>query len=139
MLLWSVSILYVIFFLRIRRPPRSTRTDTLFPYTTLFRSDRHRRGLAGDRLRLSRPTRAGLGAAAAVGGADLHRRLRLSRPAAPARPDPGPGARSTGIRQPACFPAAGHPRPCRLHRAARLPAVSLRTPATAGEVPTPGT
>src|SRR3546814_18186920 len=25
----------------IRRPPRSTRTDTLFPYTTLFRSHRH--------------------------------------------------------------------------------------------------
>src|SRR3546814_343953 len=30
--------LYCIFFLMIRRPPRSTRTDTLFPYTTLFRS-----------------------------------------------------------------------------------------------------
>src|SRR3546814_20314159 len=29
---------YVRFFLMIRRPPRSTRTDTLFPYTTLFRS-----------------------------------------------------------------------------------------------------
>src|SRR3546814_9851504 len=29
---------YVFFFLMIRRPPRSTRTDTLFPYTTLFRS-----------------------------------------------------------------------------------------------------
>src|SRR3546814_17205973 len=28
-----------IFFLMIRRPPRSTRTDTLFPYTTLFRAD----------------------------------------------------------------------------------------------------
>src|SRR3546814_12540140 len=27
------------FFLMIRRPPRSTRTDTLFPYTTLFRSE----------------------------------------------------------------------------------------------------
>src|SRR3546814_19826053 len=27
-----------IFFLMIRRPPRATRTDTLFPYTTLFRS-----------------------------------------------------------------------------------------------------
>src|SRR3546814_7243761 len=27
----------------IRRPPRSTRTDTLFPYTTLFRSARHSR------------------------------------------------------------------------------------------------
>src|SRR3546814_21186064 len=32
--------LYIVlfFFLLIRRPPRSTRTDTLFPYTTLFRS-----------------------------------------------------------------------------------------------------
>src|SRR3546814_16696605 len=30
--------LYCVFFLMIRRPPRSTRTDTLFPYTTLFRS-----------------------------------------------------------------------------------------------------
>src|SRR3546814_12138057 len=28
----------VCYFLMIRRPPRSTRTDTLFPYTTLFRS-----------------------------------------------------------------------------------------------------
>src|SRR3546814_3862758 len=28
----------------IRRPPRSTRTDTLLPYTTLFRSDQHRLG-----------------------------------------------------------------------------------------------
>src|SRR3546814_13002987 len=28
----------LMFFLMIRRPPRSTRTDTLFPYTTLFRS-----------------------------------------------------------------------------------------------------
>src|SRR3546814_3275149 len=30
----------LFFFLMIRRPPRSTRTDTLFPYTTLFRSAR---------------------------------------------------------------------------------------------------
>src|SRR3546814_11131765 len=29
---------WFFFFLMIRRPPRSTRTDTLFPYTTLFRS-----------------------------------------------------------------------------------------------------
>src|SRR3546814_5335208 len=42
----------------IRRPPRSTRTDTLFPYTTLFRSEqRERHGrifglIAGDQLRL---------------------------------------------------------------------------------------
>src|SRR3546814_14521033 len=33
-----MSVLIVcFFFLMIRRPPRSTRTDTLFPYTTLFR------------------------------------------------------------------------------------------------------
>src|SRR3546814_15635187 len=32
------SFSFVFFFLMIRRPPRSTRTDTLFPYTTLFRS-----------------------------------------------------------------------------------------------------
>src|SRR3546814_15108604 len=32
------------FFLMIRRPPRSTRTDTLFPYTTLFRSAHDNRG-----------------------------------------------------------------------------------------------
>src|SRR3546814_12865600 len=33
-------ICFCFFFLMIRRPPRSTRTDTLFPYTTLFRSQR---------------------------------------------------------------------------------------------------
>src|SRR3546814_11235856 len=32
---------FIFFFLMIRRPPRSTRTDTLFPYTTLFRSARN--------------------------------------------------------------------------------------------------
>src|SRR3546814_3345274 len=33
-----VYVCVIFFFLMIRRPPRSTRTDTLFPYTTLFRS-----------------------------------------------------------------------------------------------------
>src|SRR3546814_21202570 len=36
--LLTLVIVLVFFFLMIRRPPRSTRTDTLFPYTTLFRS-----------------------------------------------------------------------------------------------------
>src|SRR3546814_1676571 len=36
-------------FLMIRRPPRSTRTDTLFPYTTLFRSLFRLSRMAGDR------------------------------------------------------------------------------------------
>src|SRR3546814_1070892 len=43
----------------ILRPPRSTRTDTLFPYTTLFRSGGARQrphdGQAGDRLHLRWP------------------------------------------------------------------------------------
>src|SRR3546814_20094739 len=43
-----------LFFLMIRRPPRSTRTDTLFPYTTLFRSDR------AEGVRRSRPLRGGM-------------------------------------------------------------------------------
>src|SRR3546814_1970007 len=44
-------IFFFFFFLMIRRPPRSTRTDTLFPYTTLFRSDRRSYGCdVGHRL-----------------------------------------------------------------------------------------
>src|SRR3546814_9669471 len=56
-------------FLRIRRPPRSTRTDTLFPYTTLFRSrgrvrvdgdaDVRRRAGAGALGKERRPGRGG--------------------------------------------------------------------------------
>src|SRR3546814_3900102 len=45
----------------IRRPPRSTRTDTLFPYTTLFRS-RSRRARPGEKLaehQVGRPYRRG--------------------------------------------------------------------------------
>src|SRR3546814_9457779 len=38
MLAMCDSYVFYVFFLMIRRPPRSTRTDTLFPYTTLFRS-----------------------------------------------------------------------------------------------------
>src|SRR3546814_9874530 len=46
-----VTRLLLIFFLMIRRPPRSTRTDTLFPYTTLFRSAFARARRAGSRWR----------------------------------------------------------------------------------------
>src|SRR3546814_8961181 len=38
--MFLMGMLSVFFFLSIRRPPRSTRTDTLLPYTTLFRSGR---------------------------------------------------------------------------------------------------
>src|ERR1022692_5180897 len=43
--------LFFFFFLMIRRPPRST----LFPYTTLFRSNRPHRHAEGDRIHLQHP------------------------------------------------------------------------------------
>src|SRR3546814_13698927 len=83
----------------IRRPPISTRTDTLFPYTTLFRSLRQpplqlRRVRAGDPSRAARvrgPAARALGGAGAAavlglpaGGArpPPHRRTRAADPAA---------------------------------------------------------
>src|SRR3546814_11798411 len=61
-----LQLIVIIFFLMIRQPPRSTRPDSLFPYTTLFRSFQHvgahERALADKiRLRLAdRPGEAGI-------------------------------------------------------------------------------
>src|SRR3546814_11956381 len=83
-----------IFFLMIRRPPRSTRTDTLVPYTTLFRS--HAALLRAAQL----PEGAAGHPAADESGPVLrlqHQHLAVPadepRPAAPevARPDGGTG------------------------------------------------
>src|SRR3546814_5707540 len=79
----------------IRRPPRSTRTDTLFPYTTLFRSLPHRAhrqvapGLSAD----LRPAALGLRGILRpdVGRRRLLHALRFERPA---RPLVGRGGRS---------------------------------------------
>src|SRR3546814_16644266 len=51
-----------VFFLMLRRPPRSTRTDTLFPYTTLFRASAScpRRAVRRERLPLAFPPSAHL-------------------------------------------------------------------------------
>src|SRR3546814_2582442 len=49
----SVYIILLFFFLMIRRPPRSTRTDTLFPYTTLFRSSAAVKGTATSAYRFA--------------------------------------------------------------------------------------
>src|SRR3546814_16516919 len=75
-----------VFFLRIRLPPRSTRTDTLFPYTTLFRSGHAGRltdpGLNPDRMRAV-PRRGTVEATAvrpAVGPAEESRTQRRSAP-----------------------------------------------------------
>src|SRR3546814_2180426 len=72
----------------IRRPPRSTRTDTLFPYTTLFRSPCQGRGLCRDvetpagtdgRTRRRRPRRRLSGDGVSDGGAVRIRRRAASR------------------------------------------------------------
>src|SRR3546814_4554091 len=110
----------------IRRPPRSTRTDTRFPYTTLFRSHwrgrNHRADLAADTgrapaLRLSGPGAADRGGhhtgiAQPPGGApDRSGILDGTRPASALRepaavrlsagmggqPPPGPGARAPDL------------------------------------------
>src|SRR3546814_19033347 len=65
-ILLRLFFLLLFLFLMIRRPPISTRTDTLFPYTTLFRSEVHPRrhfalevegqavlGAAGDRVQVA--------------------------------------------------------------------------------------
>src|SRR3546814_18501371 len=68
--LLCVLVLF-FFFLRIRRPPRSTRTDTLFPYTTLFRSRRRaprRRGRRGHWWRALAPRRRSRGQHRLSGG-----------------------------------------------------------------------
>src|SRR3546814_4552920 len=58
----------------IRRPPRSTHTDTLFPYTTLFRShaQQHRHGVHPRRDRARARLRDGV-AYLVAGGAELRR------------------------------------------------------------------
>src|SRR3546814_942438 len=97
----------------LRHPPRSTRTDTLFPYTTLFRSRAHgpreRRAAAVPRggaypgqpgLQLAEPGRRGTGAGLRVAGGAArrgHRRAgtgraragRARRPDGQPRPDGG--------------------------------------------------
>src|SRR3546814_16125568 len=72
--------LWCVFFLMIRQPPRSTRTDTLFPYPTLFRSEpefarpvpRIRQGFVDDRAAADALWRV----AARPGGAGDQPRLR---------------------------------------------------------------
>src|SRR3546814_6926393 len=61
----------MLFFLMRRRPPRSTRTDTLFPYTTLFRSRRERLGVVGaEEVAVDQMAPILIGARAEVGNLD---------------------------------------------------------------------
>src|SRR6056297_526975 len=123
----------------IRRPPRSTRTDTLFPYTTLFRSSRratryarrtrgNRSGRGGARVRLRPASLPGRPAGRRVGRSGAHARGR----AGPAGDEyrrqlgrsTGAGPRAHGERR------AGRlrRRHLRLHRRVRGPAARRGDP-----------
>src|SRR3546814_15874971 len=71
-----MTIIGIFFVLMFRRPPRSTRTDTLFPYTTRFRSQDAREDDAGraPRARQAAPLRAPVDRQLPSGhGAHVHR------------------------------------------------------------------
>src|SRR3546814_16546129 len=76
-------VFVLFFFLMIRRPPRSTRTDTLFPYTTLFRSIR-----SGGPRGKHRNRR--------VGGDDPHAEFQKAGAEQDGQTDSGPTARPHG-------------------------------------------
>src|SRR3546814_1191316 len=76
-------LIYDVFFLMILRPPKSTRPDTLFPYTTLFRSRPQARRPA---LREASLHHGGLRGAAAALPALPARHRRYRRPAAECQP-----------------------------------------------------
>src|SRR3546814_6676075 len=81
--------LVLVFFLMIRRPPRSTRTDTLFPYTTLFRSQ-HRRPSPRRRSTASSAITPCSSAASRSCSPAPPNRARRSRSASRAQPSPPP-------------------------------------------------
>src|SRR3546814_12425704 len=86
----------LFFFLMIRRPPRSTRTDTLFPYTTLFRSD-----LSAPSCTPSISCRASEEHAPVNGTSTPPTRLRRSTSSCPEEPSPEPGRpRRVGTKRP---------------------------------------
>src|SRR3546814_5744016 len=108
----SLVLLILVFFLMIRRPPRSTRTDTLFPYTTLFRS-------------AERAERARIPVHLAAGGAFAHQQAMVAAGV--------PAGSSLGIVGEGGH--GGHSRsrisvalPCRVPRETTVPWDSARSP-----------
>src|SRR3546814_20831933 len=129
----------------IRRPPRSTRTDTLFPYTTLFRS-------AGD-LGLAHAAGGGQLSRRGAGGAGLSGRLshragtlalaaRPRRLARPCRPRPSRVARPArllpGGPQRRLLPGTAL-RACRCHSSPAATGPALPTPRLSSLHPLLGT
>src|SRR3546814_19224168 len=97
----------------IRRPPRSTRTDTLFPYTTLFRSalrPRHQVRPADRRQRRGDPHEPAAGSRLAVAGGPVPGALgssgemRSASVRKRARQAPRSGAKSSAIHHSSTAP-----------------------------------
>src|SRR3546814_13290897 len=95
----------MVFFLTIRRPPESTRTDTLFPHTTRFRSRVTRSASSKRYGRRSAAAGRSKGSANGIGRLDALHRLRFRR---------------------SCF-AHEWPSGCRLRGAALIPAAESNT------------
>src|SRR3546814_19972768 len=116
----------LFFFLMIRRPPRSTRTDTLFPYTTLFRSTRPAQ--IGGKLR-----------AALAGGLSEARRAGLPRQDRrdPWRPAPHPRGMARALRSSAIGARAAADW-ARRHRGGAVPPPPTHAPAPSRSPPAGG-
>src|SRR3546814_20178097 len=130
----------MFFFLMIRRPPRSTRTDTLFPYTTLFRSRKdgslYRSHLQARPSRRRRPVAqepdacVGLQVQAGTETRPPRRDQPPSRPAVRLRPPAASEAPGPAPLRPARPPLPqllqARPAPAAHHR--RAPAAVAHTP-----------
>src|SRR3546814_19517999 len=122
-----ILFLFVFFFLMLRRPPRSTRTDTLFPYTTLFRPPRRWRATSSSEQ--EGDENHPLSGKAAWTGArteDPRERRRQRRQAAASNPVAG-GRERERAAPPRSAAAAMRAIPARQPRRARSCADSIRT------------
>src|SRR3546814_4937662 len=123
----------MIVFLMIRRPPRSTHTDTLFPYTTLFRSEEDHQAAEGCRKlpRIRQPSgvdgaerRSGHPARTASAGAARRRPFRDVGPERPLSPRDQPEQPSEAADRTAC---ARHHRPQRKAHASGVRRCAVRS------------
>src|SRR3546814_11694689 len=113
----------------IRRPPRSTRTDTLLPYTTLFRSHWHTadasKPATGDDMTTKKLTAVAMGLATGLGLGPITAIAQAAAPVAefpaadrsqPAEPAPAAGADADAGSFPTTNTPPTHPPPGRLGR-----------------------
>src|SRR3546814_15006204 len=125
---YSLNTIYIFFFLMIRRPPRSTRTDTLFPYTTLFRSQNGPKLLAKFCQSLSQEALNGfaricqyLAVCAEAGGLDCENK--------PGRHGFGPASKAFGLLKPVIGSIdfyGGHSRSCMFQLTRKIGRASCR-------------